>query len=136
MSSQEKWAWWTLATISATIAAYVAFLRITHNGPASMCVFALLALTALPKNSRRYWRGERFDERERMIAEKALLTGFQAFWTVVIAAYLILGFATDWQGQFTVPFWALTGIVWGSAMLMMSAQAIATLLLCRRQLHA
>jgi hypothetical protein len=137
MSNQEKWAWWTLATVFATIAAYVIFLKLVSSGPASMSVFALLALTAVPSASRRRWKkNAAFDERERLIAEKSLLAGFGSLWIVLVAAYLVLGFANHWEGRLTIPFWALTGFLMGALMVVIGVEALTTLILCRRVLHA
>jgi uncharacterized membrane protein len=84
MSDSEKCAWWTLGVVALIIAAYGAFVAFLGHGPATVSVFALLALTAFPASSRRHFKGQHFDEREREIASKAVRVGFTAFWVAFI----------------------------------------------------
>ena len=84
MTDSEKWAWWTLGVVALTAVAFFAFVATLGSGPASQSVFALMALTAVPASSRRKFKGRQFDEREKEIAEKALLAGFRAVWVAFI----------------------------------------------------
>jgi hypothetical protein len=97
MSDSEKWAWWALGVVFLTICAYGAFLIFLGHGPATTSVFALLALTAVPASSRRYFRGRTFDEREREIANKAWRAGFSAVWLAFIGLFMTIGFVKGWD---------------------------------------
>jgi hypothetical protein len=131
MSDSEKWAWWTGGVVVLTISAYGGFLAFVGHGPASFSVFALLALTAIPASSRRYFRGRTFDERERGIAERALRAGFSAFWLAFIALILAIGLIKGWDATLTVPVWALTETLLWAATLILAVEALTTLLLYR-----
>src|SRR6266508_493961 len=105
MTDSEKWAWWTLGVVALTAAAYFAFVATLGSQMAATSVFALLALTALPASSRRYFKGQRMDEREREISDKAVLAGFRSLWVAFIALALTVGFAKGWDASITLPVW-------------------------------
>ena len=136
MSDSEKWAWWTLGVVALTIAAYGAFLAFLRHGPATSSVFALLALTALPASSRRHFKGRTFDEREREIANKALLAGFRAFWLAFIGLILAIGFTKGWDTTLTVPVWTLEETLCWAAALVLGVQSLTTIVLYRGGSHA
>lgn len=136
MSDSEKWAWWTLGVVVLTIAAYGTFLAFLRHGPATSSVFALLALTALPASSRRHFKGRTFDEREREIANKALLAGFRAFWLAFIVLILAIGFTKGWDTTLTVPVWTLEETLCWAATLVLGAQSLTTIVLYRGGSHA
>ena len=136
MSDSEKWAWWTLGVVVLTIAAYGAFVAFLGHGPATPSVFALLALTAIPASSRRYFKGRTFDERERAIANKALLAGFRAFWVAFIGLIVAIGFIKGWDATLTVPVWALAETLWWAVILVLGVQALTTIVLYRGGPHA
>ena len=136
MSDSEKWAWWTLGVVVATIAAYTAFRAFLGHGPATLSVFALLALTALPASSRRHFQGRTFDEREREIASKALRLGFSAFWVAFIVLILAVGFIKGWDATLTVPVWTLGEVVCWASILVLGVQAITTIVLYGDGSHA
>lgn len=135
MSDSEKWAWWTLGVVVLTIAAYGAFLVFIGHGPATTSVFALLALTAFPGLKGRSKR-RIFDEREREIANKALLTGFCAFWLAFVGLILATGYIKGWDTTLTVPVWTLAETLWWAAILVMGVQALTTIVLYRRGSNA
>jgi hypothetical protein len=93
---------------------------------------ALLALTALPASSRRYFKGRAFDEREKEISGKALLVGFRALWVVFIGVVLTIGFVKGWKTTLSLPLWT----VWWAVMLMLTVESVTTLVLYRRGSHA
>jgi len=136
MSNPEKWAWWTLGVVVMTIAAYAAFFAFVGYGPAINSVVALLALTALPASSRRHFLGRAFDERELQIANKADRAGFGAFLLGFIALYVAAGFIKGWDANLTVPVWSLGEVVFWAWILILSVQAITTIVLCRGGSHA
>ena len=136
MTDSEKWAWWTLGVVALTTAAYFAFVTGFGSQKAATAVFALLALTAVPASSRRYFKGRRHDEREREIAEKALLAGLRALWLAFIAVVLSLGFARGWEGSVTLPLWMLNQFLFWSMALVLAVEAATTLVLYRRGAHA
>jgi len=131
MSDSEKWAWWVLGVVATTIAAYAAFLAFLGHSGATLSVFALLALTALPRSSRRFFQGRTFDEREREIANKAVRTGFSAFWLAFIGIILAFGFLKGWDATVTVPVWAVAEVLWWATVLILGVQAMTTIVLCR-----
>jgi hypothetical protein len=136
MSDSEKWAWWTLGVVVLTIAAYGAFVAFLRHGPATSAVFALLALTALPASSRRYFKGRTFDEREHAIASKALLAGFRAFWVAFIGLILAIGFIKGWDATLSVPHWALVQTIGWAMILVLGVQSLTTIVLYRKGPHA
>jgi magnesium-transporting ATPase (P-type) len=136
MTDSEKWAIWTLGVVALTVAAYFTFVALRGSGPASQAVFALLALTAVPVSSRRYFKGRTFDEREREISGKALLAGFRALWVVFIGVVLTIGFVKGWDATLSLPMWMLSATLWWAMMLVLAVQAVTTLVLYRRGNHA
>jgi hypothetical protein len=136
MSDSEKWAWWTLGVVALTIAAYGAFVAFLRHGPATSAVFALLALTALPASSRRYFTGRRFDEREHAIASKALLAGFRAFWVAFCGLIVAIGLIKGWNATLTVPVWTLIDTLCWALILVLGVQSLTTLVLYRKGPHA
>ena len=136
MTDSEKWAWWTLGIVALTAVAYATFVALLKNANAAQAVFALLALTAIPANSRRYFKGRRLDEREREISNKALLAGFRGLWIGLIGFVLPFGFIKGWDTSVTLPMWVLSSIIWWAATLVLAVEAITTLVLYRRGAHA
>ena len=136
MSDSEKWAWWALGVVALIIAAYGAFVAFLGHGPATVSVFALLALTAFPASSRRHFKGQHFDEREREIASKAVRAGFTAFWVAFIGLMLAIYFIKGWDATLSVPVWALPETIWWAATLVMGVQALTTIVLYRGGPHA
>jgi hypothetical protein len=135
MTDSEKWAWWTLGVVALTAAAYFAFVARFRSPAAATSVFALLALTAVPASSRRHFKGQRMDEREREIANKALLAGMRALWLAFIALVMAVGFSKGWDASITLPVWQLQAMMYWSVMLLLAVEAITTLVLYRSQ-HA
>ena len=136
MSDSEKWAWWALGVVALTIAAYGAFFAFLGHNPAIPSVFALLALTALPASSRRYFKGITFDEREHAIASKALLAGFRAFWVAFVGLIVVIGIIKGWDATLSVPVWALQETLWWAVILVLGVQALTTIVLYRGGPHA
>ena len=136
MTDSEKWAWWTLGVVALTLIAFFAFVATLGSGPASQSVFALLALTAVPASSRRKFKGRRFDEREKEIAERALLAGFRAVWVGFIGLVMTIGFVKGWDATLSLPVWMLSSTLWWAAMLVWAVEAATTLVLYRRGSHA
>ena len=136
MTDSEKWAWWTLGVVALTAIAYAAFVALLGHPDAAQSVFALIALTALPKSSRRYFQGRRLDEREAAIANAALLAGFRGVWIAFIGFVMTFGFIKGWDASMNVSMWMLSSSVWWSATLLLAVQATTTLVLYRRVLHA
>jgi len=135
MSDSEKWGWWTLGVVVLIIAAYGAFVAFLGHGPATSSVFALLALTAIPASSRRYFKGRNFDEREREIAHRALRAGFSVFWVAFVGFDLGVYFIKGWDATLTVPVWALDETLWWAASLVLGVQALTTIVLHRGVPH-
>ena len=136
MTNSEKWAWWTLGVVALTTIAWITFIVLVGNWPASQAVFALLALTAVPASSRRHFKGRRFDEREREISGKAMLASFRAVWVVFTGLVVTLGFVKGWDATLSLPMWQLSSTLYWSMMLLLAVQAATTLVLYRRGTHA
>ena len=132
MTKSENRAIWTLGVVALTITAFFTLLAVLKNGPASQAAFALLALTALHPRSRRKITGPDFDEREKEIANRALLAGFRAVWVVFIGVVMTIGFVKGWNATLTVPMWKLSATIWWAAMLLLAVEATTTLVLYRR----
>ena len=133
MTDSEKWAKWTLGVVALTIAAYFAFVARFGSHAAATAVFALLALTAFPRSSRRHLKGQRMDEREQAIAQKALLAGMRALWLAFIGLVLSVGFTKGWDASITLHVWQLQAVLYWSIMLLLGVEAAATLVLYWRQ---
>ena len=136
MTDSEKWAWWTLGVVALTVIAFFAFVALLGSGPASGAVFALLALTAVPASSRRYFKGRQFDEREKEIANKALLASFRALWLVFIGLVMTIWFVKGWDATLSVPVWMLISAICWATMLVLAVQSVTTLVLYRRGSNA
>ena len=136
MTDSEKWAIWTLGVVALTAIAYFTFAALLGSGPKTQAVFALLALTAVPASSRRYFKGRRFDEREREIANKAQLAGFRAWWMVFIGLVMTIGFVKGWDATLSLPMWMLSATLWWAMMVVLAVQSVTTLVLYRRGSHA
>jgi hypothetical protein len=132
MTDSEKWAIWTLGVVALTVIAYFTFVVTLGSVPASQSVFALLALTAVPASSRRYFKGKRFDEREKKIAVNALLAGFRALLVVFGGLVLTLYFVKGWDATLSLPMWKLNETLMWALMLVMAVQSVTTLALYRR----
>ena len=131
MTDSEKWAWRTLGVIVLTLIAFFA-MRALLGGPPSQAVFALLALTAVPANSRRFLKGKLFDERDRAISGKALLAGFRAVWVAFIGVVMTIGFVKGWDITLSLPTWMLLGGVCWAMALVLAVASVTTLVLYRR----
>jgi uncharacterized membrane protein len=136
MSGSEKWGWWTLGVVALTIAAYGAFVAFLGHGPATSSVFALLALTVIPASSRRHFKGQTFDEREREIGHRAASAAFSVFWLAFVGSVLAIYFIKGWDSTLTVPVWALEETLLWSATLVWGVQALTTVVLHRGVSHA
>lgn len=132
MSNSEKWTWWNLGVVAATIAAYAAFRAFVGHGPASTSVFALFALTALPA----FNRDRVLDERDLGIANKALRAGLSAFYLAFIGLFLTIGFTRGWDATLTVPVWTLGEVLGWAAYLVLGVKAVTTIVLYRGGSHA
>ena len=132
MTDSEKWAVWTLGVVALTIAAFFTLVAVLRSVAASQAAFALLALTALHPRSRRKLTGPDFDEREKEIANKALLTGFRAVWVAFVVGVVALGFIKGWDTTLSVPMWKLSSSLMWAAMLLMTVEAATTTVLYRR----
>jgi magnesium-transporting ATPase (P-type) len=135
MSESEKRAWWILGVILVTAAAYFVFVVFLKSGQVSLSVFALTALIAFPGLGRRS-KHRIFDERDREIANKALLASFRVIWLVFIGLVLAIGFSRGWDTSVTVPLWTLELILWWAVLLVVGVQALVTIVLYRRGTHA
>jgi hypothetical protein len=118
--------------IALTTLAYFLFVALLGSGPASQSVFALLALTAVPANSRRYLKGKLFDERDKAIAGKALLAGFRALWVAFIGLVMTIGFVKGWDATLSLPIWMLSATICWAAMLVLAVESVTTLVLYHR----
>jgi magnesium-transporting ATPase (P-type) len=132
MTDSERWAWWTLGVVALTATAYFAWVALLSKGPASQSVFALLALAAVPANSRRFLKGKLFDERDKEISGKALLAGFRAVWVAFIGVVMTIGFVKGWDATLSLPVWILCSTIWWAMMLVLTVEAVTTLVLYRR----
>jgi len=136
MTDSERWALWTLGVVALTITAFFTLLAVLRSVPASQAAFALLALTALHPRSRRKITGPDFDEREKEIAVKAMLAGFRAVWVVFTGLVLTIGFVKGWDATLVVPVWKLSSSLWWGVLLLLTVEAVTTLVLYRRGSHA
>jgi magnesium-transporting ATPase (P-type) len=135
MTDSERWAWWTLGVVVLTAAAFGGFLALTGNVQASHAMFALLALAAAPAASRRYFRSEGFDERDKEISGKALLAAFRGLWMVFIGLVVTLGFVKGWDASLSLPMWLLASAIWWAVILVLAVESVTTLVLYRRGPH-
>ena len=126
MTDSEKWAIWTLGVVALTAIAWFTFVALFGSGPPSQAVFALLALNAVPAVSRRNLKGRRpFDEREKEIANKALLTAFRVLWMVFIGLVMTIGLVEGGKTSLSLPLWT----VWWAVMLVLAVESVTTLVL-------
>jgi hypothetical protein len=132
MTKSENWAIYTLGVVALTITAFFTLVAVLKSVPASQAAFALLALTAFHPRSRRKLTGPDFDEREKEIANKALLAGFRAVWVVFIGVVMTIGFVKGWNSTLSLPMWELgSSLMWASTLLV-TVESVTTLVLYRR----
>ncbi len=132
MTESEKWAIWTLGVASLTLITWLA-LAAWLGGPVAGAAFSLLALTAVPRSSRRHFiKGGRFDEREQVIADKALLAGFRGVWVALVAVPVAAGLVKGWNGTLVLPVWVLTSSLLWAVLLLLTVESVTTLVLYRR----
>ena len=129
MTDSEKWAWWTLGLVALTATAFFTLVAVLKNLPASQAAFALLALEAVLNVK---FKGRKFDEREKEIAEKALLVSFSALWVVFIGVVMTLGFVKGWDATLSLRVWMLSSTIWWAVALVLAVEAVTTLVLYRR----
>ena len=91
-----------------------------------------MALTAVPPSSRRFYKRRILDEREKEIANKAMLASFRALMAVFIGLVLAIGFVKGWDATVSMPMWMLSLTVWWAFMLVLAVQSVTTLVLYRR----
>ena len=133
MTSSEKWAIWTLGVVALTVIAWAALAVALGNGPWINSVFSLLALTAVPRDSRRrFIKGAKFDERQQAIADKALLAGFRGVWVATAILVVATGFVKGWVSTLAVPPWVLLNYFLVATLLLLAVESVATLVLYRR----
>jgi hypothetical protein len=133
MTDSEKWAWWTLGVVALTAIVFFAVSATILRGPARQAAFAILALTAVPANSRRSLKGRRhFDEREKEIAGKAVLAGFRVVWLAFIGLVMTIWFVKGWDATLSVPVWVLISVICWATMIVLAAESVTTLVLYRR----
>jgi len=129
MTDSEKWAWWTLGLVALTATAFFTLVAVLKNLPASQAAFALLALEAVLNVK---FKGRKFDEREKEIAEKALMASFGALWVVFIGVVMTLGFVKGWDATLSLRVWMLSSTIWWAVALVLAVEAVTTLVLYRR----
>jgi len=133
MTDSEKWAVWALGVVTLTLIAWFSLIVWCPYRPVSNAAFSLLALTAIPRSSRRYFiKGGRFDERERAISDRALLAGFRGVWLALVAVPLAAAAMKGWSGTLVLPVWVLTASLMGAVLLLLAVQSVTTLVLYRR----
>src|ERR1035438_1127444 len=93
----------------------------------------LQALLVVPASSHLSSKGRLRDEREKEIANKALLAAFRALWLVFIGLVMTIALVKKgWDSTVTLPVWRLGEAVWLAALLVMAVEAVTTLVLYRR----
>jgi len=136
MADSEKWAWWALGVVILVVVADIIFVAFLGHGPAILSVFSLLALTAIPRTSRRYFTRETLDEREREIASKAIRAAFSGCWVVFTGLILTIAFIKGWDTTITIPTWTLEEALLWATVFILGVQAVTTIVLCRGGFHA
>ena len=71
------------------------------------------------------------DEREREIANKALLASFSAFWLAFCGLIMTIYFIKGWDATLTMPVWVLLETLMWSTSLVLAVQAVTTIKLYR-----
>lgn len=131
MSDLEKAAWWMIGVAALTVVAYVTMFAFLGHQPAVASAFALLALAAVPAVSRRQFRPQPPDERDREIAARAVRTSLSVLWIVLVFLSIGTGFIKGWDSVLTVPVWMLAEAVWFAVILVLGVQAVTTVQLYR-----
>jgi polyferredoxin len=115
--------------VALTAIAFFTLVAVLKNVPASQAAFALLALEAVLTIK---FKGRKLDEREKEIAEKAMMASFGALWVVFIGLVMTLGFVKGWDATLSLRVWMLSSTIWWAVALVLAVEAVTTLVLYRR----
>jgi hypothetical protein len=137
MTVQQKVAWFNLAVLAASVAAYLVLLPFLGPGPA-LGAFGICGLWGLTVLFYRRRKGEvLIDERDALISARAQLAGLWIFWECWIAACMITwGVLRYLKHQETVAVDILPQMVGGGMIVFVLVHSVATLLqYARRRGH-
>jgi hypothetical protein len=133
MPELEKRAWLNMAVVVGILFLFVVILKLAHSVAAATAAYALLGLTAVPELKRSQVI---FDERDRDIDRKALLTGLRAFWVLLALGLISLGVFLDWDRILAIPVWGLAQVLWIAWIVVLAVKSLATIVLYHSGNHA
>ena len=133
MPDQEKRAWFELGVILITLAVYFAFIWYVRLDSVSLAVFALTGFLGFRRYKRR--PGEvTYDERDRQIERRALLSSLCVFYVLMMIFSVAAGITNGWDKS--VPIWIAVQVFWAVSLVIWAIRALIIIMLYRRSAHA
>jgi hypothetical protein len=125
MNAAQKFAWFNLAVITATLITVLALIPVLRQG--ALGGLGLLGLLGIgPLFLRRKGGGSVWDERDRVIAIRSALAAYTVFWLVFVASCMSLPVFYGWRGE--VPVVVVQWSVFVAMMLVVGVTSLATLI--------
>ena len=125
MNAAQKFAWFNLAVITATLITVLALIPVLRQG--ALGGLGLLGLLGIgPLFLRRKGGESVWDERDQVIAIRSALAAYTVFWLVFVASCMSLPIIYGWQGK--VPVEVVQWSVFVAMMLVVGVTSLATLI--------
>jgi hypothetical protein len=131
MSDQEKSAWIQLSIILVTLAAYFIIISFVRFDSVSASIFAIAGFLGF--RPKRRSGVVVYDERDREIERRALLTSMIVFYLLAIAFTVIAGSGFS---DHSVPVWKICQMFWAATFVVWAIKAILIIVSYRRGANA
>jgi hypothetical protein len=125
MNAAQKFAWFNLAVIAATLITVLALIPFLRHG--ALGGLGLLGLLGIgPLLLRRKGGGRVWDERDQVIALRSLIAAYTVFWLMIVASCTSLPMIYGSRGE--VPVAVVQWSVFVAVMLVVGVTSLATLI--------
>ena len=128
MNAAQKFAWFNLAVIAATLITVLALIPVLrHEAMGGLGLLGFLGIGPLflrRKGGESVW--DERDERDREIAIRSALTAYPVFWLLFVALCMALPLIYGWQGK--VPVMVVQWSVFVAMMLFVGVTSLVTLI--------
>ncbi len=125
MNAAQKFAWFNVAVIAATLITVLTLIPILRHG--ALGGLGLLGLLGIgPLFLFRKGGGSLWDERDQLIALRSALAAYTVFWLVFVASCTSLPIIYGWRGE--VPVVVVQWSVFFAMMLIVGVTSLTTLI--------
>ena len=125
MNAAQKFAWFNLAVIAATLITVLALIPVLrHEAMGGLGLLGFLGIG--PLFLRRKGGESVWDERDQVIAIRSALAAYTVFWLVFVASCMSLPIIYGWQGK--VPVMVVQWSVFVAMMLFVGVTSLVTLI--------